>query len=52
MEDNIEFTATDGTNSLSFVLQVKVTVMDDINGEIELIIYALLIFLCSQKKES
>lgn len=24
LEDNIEFTATDGTNSVSFVLQVKV----------------------------
>nr|XP_046236498.1 FRAS1-related extracellular matrix protein 1a isoform X2 [Scatophagus argus] len=38
VEDNIEFTATDGTNSVSFILQIKV---NPINDEVPVLIAGL-----------
>lgn len=44
-EDNIEFTATDGTNSVSFVLQVKVNAVVEINS-IDGMEFALQMYTC------
>ncbi|XP_022603580.1 FRAS1-related extracellular matrix protein 1 [Seriola dumerili] len=49
IEDNIEFTATDGTNSVSFVLQVKV---NPINDEVPVLVAGLKpILSCAEGKE-
>ncbi|XP_044197505.1 FRAS1-related extracellular matrix protein 1a [Thunnus albacares] len=49
VEDNIEFTATDGTNSVSFVLKVKVT---PINDEVPVLVTGLKpVLSCSEGEE-
>ncbi|XP_071782184.2 FRAS1-related extracellular matrix protein 1a [Centroberyx gerrardi] len=49
MEDNIEFTATDGTNSVNFVLQVKVM---PVNDEIPVLVAGLKPILgCAEGQE-
>ncbi|XP_069576815.1 FRAS1-related extracellular matrix protein 1-like isoform X3 [Brachyistius frenatus] len=48
-DDNIKFTATDGTNSVSFILQVKVT---PINDEVPVVVAGLKPFLsCAEGQE-
>ncbi|GAA6214780.1 FRAS1-related extracellular matrix protein 1-like [Lates japonicus] len=49
LEDNIEFTATDGTNSVSFVLQVKVK---PINDEVPVLVAGLKpVLSCAEGQE-
>ncbi|XP_018549331.2 LOW QUALITY PROTEIN: FRAS1-related extracellular matrix protein 1a [Lates calcarifer] len=49
VEDNIEFTATDGTNSVSFVLQVKVK---PINDEVPVLVAGLKpVLSCAEGQE-
>ncbi|XP_033962126.1 FRAS1-related extracellular matrix protein 1a [Pseudochaenichthys georgianus] len=49
LEDNIEFTATDGTNSVSFILQVKVM---PINDEVPVLVAGLKpVLSCAEGQE-